>query len=220
MNSQNSILSTKKLTDLEKELVINAGIGYVEYNAIEIELLDIVMQREVQNAIFTSKNAVRVIEKLALKIEHCFCVGENTKKQLEDKGYTVKEVAKNALDLGQIISKKYQKEQFLFFCGNLRRNELPTILSENNIDFTEKIVYKTHIKPRKFDRIFEGVLLFSPSGVQSYVSENNLKESIAFCIGNTTANEARKYATNVIVANKPTVTNVIVQAVKCFDKRI
>ncbi len=216
MENHTTILSTKKLSTSQKELLLNSGIGFVAYDAIKIELLKIDKLPDVQNAIFTSKNAVKSILSSGTNISNCFCVGENTKKLLEEKGQKVIEIAQNASDLAKIIVKKYKNESFLFFCGNLRRNELPDLLKQYNMTLNEQIVYKTHPNSKKFDRSFEGILFFSPSGVQSFVSENNIDNSIAFCIGNTTASEAKKYTDKTIIANKPTVENVIVQAVKYF----
>ncbi|KAA1242865.1 uroporphyrinogen-III synthase [Aquimarina sp. RZ0] len=215
-----TILSTKKLFTPQKELLLNSGLGLVEYDAIEIELLAVNFSKKIQNAIVTSKNAVKGILHATLGIQHCFCVGEHTRKLLEENGYMVVETASNASVLAEIIVKKYKKDSFVFFCGNKRRDELPLLLRENNIQLEEEIVYKTELKPKKMNRTFEGILFFSPSAVQSYVAANTFGRSIAFCIGNTTASEAEKYAGNIIVATKPTVENVIVQAVKYFDKRI
>ncbi len=220
MNTNTTILSTKKLSTAQRELLLNAGIGFVEYNAIEIEFVDVHFNREIKNAIFTSKNAVKSIQYSAFSIQNCFCVGENTRKLLEENGQKVVEIAQNASELGKIITNNYSNEQFYFFCGNLRRDELPSILKNNNIQLQEVEVYKTLIKSKKFDRSFDGILFFSPSGIQSYIADNTIGESVAFCIGNTTASEAKKYTDDIIVANKPTVENVIVQAVKYFDKRI
>lgn len=216
MDTSPTILSTKKLSAVQKELLLNAGLGFVEYGAIAIELLEINIEHTIQNAIFTSKNAVKAIQNSGMIISNCFCVGDNTKKLLQENDLNVLETAQNASDLAKIITKKYKNNSFLFFCGNLRRDELPNLLEQNNVDVKEQIVYKTHLKSNKFNRMFDGILFFSPSGIQSYVSENKIGESILFCIGNTTASEARKYTNNIIVANKPTVENVIVQAVKYF----
>ncbi|MBQ4801317.1 uroporphyrinogen-III synthase [Aquimarina sp. MMG015] len=220
MNANATILSTRKLSSSQKELLLNSGIGFVEYNAIEIELLELEFNRDIKNAIFTSKNAVKAIQNSEFTIENCFCVGENTKKLLEENGQKVVEIAQNASNLAKIIVKSYKKEQFYFFCGNMRRAELPLTLKENTIQLEQIVVYKTHMKSKKFDRTFEGILFFSPSGVQSYTMTNSVDESMAFCIGNTTASEAKKHTKNCIVANKPTVENVLVQAVKYFYKRI
>ena len=211
-----TILSTKKLSVAQKELLLNTGLGFVEYDAIRIEFIETSIDYTIQNAIFTSKNAVKAIQDFGMNISNCFCVGENTKKLLQEHDLNVVETAQNASDLAKTIIENYKNESFLFLCGNLRRNELPDLLKQNNVDVKEKVVYKTHLKSNKFNRQFDGILFFSPSGIQSYVSENTIGESIVFCIGNTTASEAKKHTENSIVANKPTVENVIVQAVKYF----
>jgi len=215
-----TILSTKIVSEAQKELLLNAGLGYVEYNAIEVELLDFRYNNKVKNVIFTSKNAVNAIQGLGINIENCFCVGEKTKRILEGNGYNVVETSQNATELANSIVKKHKNDQFLFLCGNRRRDELPMILKKHGIQLQEHIVYNTHFNKKRFQRPFDGILFFSPSAIQSYMTSNALDNSIAFCIGNTTASEAKKYTSNIIVANKPTIENVIVQAVKYFDKKI
>ncbi|MBQ4822057.1 uroporphyrinogen-III synthase [Aquimarina sp. MMG016] len=214
MSSGSTILSTKKLTVAQKELLLNSGIGFVEFDAIQIEFLEVTNEKEVENAIFTSKNAVKAIKNSGMNISNCFCVGANTKNFLEENGQKVLETAQNASDLAEIIVENYKNESFLFFCGNLRRDELPGLLKLNNVQLKEQIVYNTYLSSKKFDRVFDGILFFSPSEVQSYVEENQIGDSIAFCIGNTTASEVKKYTRNIVIANKPTVENVIVQVVK------
>ncbi|WP_271768540.1 uroporphyrinogen-III synthase [Aquimarina algiphila] len=219
MNISATILSAKKLTTPQKELLLNAGVRFVEYDPIQIELLNVEIKQQIQNAIFSSKNAVKAIQNAKINIQNCFCVGATTKKLLEENGQNVVETAQNAIELAEIIVKKYKSESFLFFCGNLRRDELPEYLNQNNVHLDEQIVYKTHQTAIKFNRSFDGILFFSPSGIQSYVSENSIGESISFCIGSTTASEAKKYTNDIIIANKPTVENVIVQAVKYFNNK-
>jgi len=216
--STKTILSTKKLTLSQKELVLNAKLGLVDYNAIDIELLVPELKlKTITNAIFTSKNAVKAIAQTKLTLQHCFCVGEKTKILLEELGYIVVETAKNALELAEIIAQKYNNESFLFFCGNMRRNELPDYLEQNKIELKEQVVYKTKMIEKKIDRSYDGILFFSPSAVQSYCSENSLDNTVAFCIGTTTAAEAKQYTQQIVIANKPTVENVIVQAVKYLN---
>jgi uroporphyrinogen-III synthase len=212
-----SVLSTKKLSLSQKQLLLNSGKGLVEYDAIQIDFIDFKTDSGlIQNAIITSKNTVKAILKKDLKIKNCFCVGEKTASFLRRNNFNVTEIANYGVDLAQIIVEKYLDEQFTFFCGNERRDELPAILKKNNVNFDEIEVYKTKLKPKQFEREFDGILFFSPSGVKSFVSENKLNKSIAFCIGTTTASEAKKYTNNIVIANKPSIENVIVQAVKYF----
>jgi len=51
-------------------------------------------------------------------------------------------------------------------------------------------------------------MFYSPSTVESFVRSNN-GEIIAFCIGETTAKEAKKHFDDVRVAKVPTVESVI-----------
>ena len=55
---------------------------------------------------------------------------------------------------------------------------------------------------------FSGVLFYSPSTVESYMQDNST-DKIAFCIGESTAKEARKHFENVQVAKLPTVESVL-----------
>jgi uroporphyrinogen-III synthase len=70
-------------------------------------------------------------------------------------------------------------------------------------------VYNTTLNFRKFKSDFEGALFFSPSGVSSYIQENSLENSVAFCIGNTTANEAKKYTSDIVVGTQATIESTI-----------
>nr|WP_299071226.1 uroporphyrinogen-III synthase [uncultured Allomuricauda sp.] len=217
-----TVLSTKILSPSQKELFLNSGLGLVEHNALKIEFLDIIIPLHYQNYIFTSKNAVKAFLNHSKKTDHsncnAFCVGEKTKAILEENGLKVVKKTENASDLGNYIVKNFKNEDFLFLSGNIRRQELPEILSKNNIRYAEVEVYKTHLEIRKFNRSFDGILFFSPSGIKSFVKENPLSKKLAFCIGNTTATEAKKHTNQIIIANKPTVENVLVQAIKYFKK--
>ncbi|MEX2349552.1 MAG: uroporphyrinogen-III synthase [Flavobacteriaceae bacterium] len=209
-----TVLSTKKLSEPQRNLLLQAGIGLVEYDSISIETVDFGVEENIENAIITSQNAVKALVDKKAQINNCFCVGEKTKTLLEANGYPVKIKADYGKELAAIIVKKFPDERFTFFCGNLRRDELPAILQENNIAFTEVEVYKTVVKPKKFDRSFDGILFFSPSGVESFTKENTLDNTTAFCIGTTTAAEAEKHTDKIKIATKPTIENVIVQVVK------
>ena len=219
-----TILSTKILSTPQKELLLNANQNFVEYNALNMEFLSFKIDAEYDYYIFTSQTGVNAFlnnnngTKLAEK--KIFCVGDKTKTLLEQHGTTVIEIAQNSFGLGQIIAKKYKKSSFMVFSGNLRRQELPDILTKNNIRYKELEIYNTHLNYKQFNRNFDGVLFFSPSGVQSFIKKNQLDCSWAFCIGETTASEAKKYTNQIIIANKPTVENVLIKAIKHFNSHL
>lgn len=221
-----TVLSTKLLSLPQKELLLNAGMGLVEYNALTIKFPKVEIPLAQGNYIFTSQNGVKAFlkavtahkTKINTKYLSCFCVGEKTKGFLEDVGLTVVETANNASQLGKVIVEKYQTNPFTYICGSFRRDELPHILSENKIEFKEITSYRTHLVKKQFKRPFDGILFFSPSGIKSYLQVNGLHEAVLFCIGKTTADEAKKHSDNIITANRPTVENVLVQAIKHLDK--
>lgn len=217
MEEPSTILSTKMLTESQRELLLNAGIAFVEYDSITTQAIPFKLEeKQVKNVIITSSNAIEAIRSSGIEVKYFFCVGQKTKTLLNQNGYQVKESADNAAALAEIIAKEYQKEVFYFFCGNIRRDELPKTLNTHNIKYKEVVVYETLANLKEFDRVFDGILFFSPSGVKSFLAANYIEDSVAFCIGNTTGDEVTTYTDNVIIANRPTVENVIVQAIKYF----
>jgi len=218
-----SILSTRKLSRSQRELLLNAGIGLVEKDFISIEPLEFSVEDLPENLIFTSRNSVELFHckysEEDLRNWNIFCVGEKTAALLSSKGYSVKETEDYGASLARIIAEHYQGREFVFFCGKKRNPDLPEYLRRHQVNFREIHLYNTLFTPSKIDRIFEGVLFFSPSGVQSFCLENSLSGSLAFCIGTTTAAEAEKHTRNLVLATKPTIESVIVQVIKHFGPR-
>lgn len=215
-----TILSTKKLSLSQKNLFLNSGLSLVEYDAIKIEFLDFeIPEKEIKNAIITSKNSAKAIIEKQLKILNCFCVGEKTAGFLKNHNFNIREISDYGSDLAKIITEKYRNEKFTFFCGNLRREELPSELKKEDIEFKEVEVYKTSLNQQSFQQEFDGIMFYSPSGVKSFTSENKMKESTVFCIGRTTAKEAEKHTKNIVIATKPSIENLIVTVVKHYKEK-
>ncbi|MFC7356283.1 uroporphyrinogen-III synthase [Jejudonia soesokkakensis] len=218
------VLSTKKLLLNQKELLLNAGVTFVEYDSIKIDFVDFELPQKVQLAIFTSQNGVISFlnsqsgSNRNWSIEKIFCVGDKTKKLLEENGLKVVKTAQNSSELGSFIAKRYKNEQFYYFCGSKRRNELPEIINASENELFEVKTYKTTLNSKKFDQNWDGILFFSPSGVASFTMNNKMNNSVAFCIGNTTASEAKKHTDKIVLANTTTVESVIAKAVKTLRK--
>lgn len=215
-----TILSTKKLTEKNKVKLENAGLLIVERNFIKTKKVKFSTDEINENLIFTSKNAVKSVLSIkdTLIGKNVFCVGNKTKKFLEKKGFTVVETADNAKELAKIISKNYQSSCFTFFCGNIRKETLPNILNENKIQHNEIVVYKTVLKPHKASVKIDGILFFSPSGVESFIKKNEIKNSMCFCIGKTTASSLQNITTNIKIAKTTTVESVIKKCIKYYNK--
>ena len=221
------VLSTKKLQPNQRDLLLGAGFSVVDYNAIDIEVLDFEIPAKIKNAIFTSQNGVKAFlsqtslhpssregEGPEVRIAKVFCVGQKTKALLEKNGLNVVKTTDYGADLADFITENYKNDSFHLFCGTKRRDEIPQALKNAEIDFFELKTYKTTLKPRKFDQKWDGILFFSPSGVESFSSQNNLKNTIAFCIGTTTAAAAKKHTSTVVIANSTSIESVIAKAVK------
>ena len=209
------MLSTKKLKENQRSLLLGSGISLVEYDAIKIDFVPFEIPQQVENAIFTSQNAVLSVQGSAGSIQNCFCVGEKTKLLLEENGFKVVKMTEYASELSDYLVQHHKNDFFHFFCGNIRSDEIPSKLKKNNIAFEEIIVYNTILRPKKFERDFDAILFYSPSGVRSYFKMNNSisNKTIAVCIGTTTASEARNYVENVVISNSTTVESVIAKAV-------
>jgi len=222
MQNQIRILSTKKLLSNQKQFLLNANFNLIEADFIKTESKPFELKNINDNLIFTSQNAVHSLIENAqellpkLREKNIFCVGLKTKALLEENGFNVIAYTGYAEDLAEIIALIYSKESFTFFSGNLRRDTLPDFLKEANIKFNEIEVYETHLTPQKINSPLDGILFFSPSGVESYLKDNKIKKEICFCIGNTTAEALEKTTKNIVIANQPTVENTIIQCINEF----
>jgi uroporphyrinogen-III synthase len=216
------ILSTKKLLPNQKQFMLNAGFSIVEADFIKIKNNHPKLNNIKDNLIFTSQNAVRSILEYEnpgfLKTKNCFCVGIKTKALLEENGFKVIIFSDYASDLAGIISKDYRNEKFTFFSGNLRKDELPEMLKKAHVDSNEIEVYETVLEPKKIKTPADGILFFSPSGVESFLKENNIKNESCFCIGKTTAKALENITTKMIIANQPSVENLIIQVINHYKK--
>ncbi|UOK43240.1 MULTISPECIES: uroporphyrinogen-III synthase [Flavobacterium] len=221
MNDSIRILSTKKLLPNQKQYLLNAGFSVVEADFITTKPIAFELKNIHDSLIFSSQNGVQSIlehPKVAeLKSKDVFCVGLKTKTLLEENGFKVVAYTGYAEDLAEIITLVYPNNQYTFFSGNLRRDTLPEMMKEAGVSFNEINVYETVLTPQKINTKPDGILFFSPSGLESYLKENKITKEIAFCIGNTTAEAANRLGIkNIVIANQPTIENTIIQCINEF----
>jgi len=210
-----SVLSTKLLSPSQKNLLLNAYLSLTEYNAIQTKALKIpasISEEKYQNVIVTSQTTVEIIKDF--KIETCFCVGEKTALKLKSLGFKVEVIAESGIELGKKINQDYSELSFTFFGSKKRRPELSSALKKANVSLAEVFVYDTIKIPKTFQRDFDAVLCFSPSGVDSFFEGNRDTRAKIICIGSTTAQQAKLYSESVFVSTKTSVESVIVKTVK------
>ena len=174
---------------------------------------------------FTSMNAVEAVADV-LKDQQInwsiYCIGTTT-VQLVEKYFGHQHIAgtaNSAAELAQLIATDKSIKKVDFFCGDQRRDELPDILRSNEIEVNELVIYTTSTVPHTIDKMYDGILFFSPSGVHSFFENNTLPAStILFAIGSTTGNEIVKYTSNkIVLSNIPGKENLVRKMIEYFTE--
>ncbi|PKQ45681.1 hydroxymethylbilane synthase [Confluentibacter flavum] len=213
-NKKTNVYSTKSLTEgqrllFHEKVVVDSGdFIKISLNRIHPRFL----KNEIKNVVITSKNAVESLttnySAIELQFKNIYCVGRRTKQLVEKKIGKVTHSENSAKKLAHYLVDYMEGTEVTYFCSDLRLDDLPTILEENNIKVTEVEAYQTKLDAIKIPDSIEGVMFYSPSTVQSYLEKNHAN-GIAFCIGETTATEAKKHFDDVRIAKVPTVESVI-----------
>lgn len=218
-----TILSTKRLNFQQKEQLLREGFKVIDENFIEVETINFRANTDFDILIFTSQNAVESITKNhifpILQKKKAICVGEKTKIKLQHSGFEVLDCTAYAEDLTQIIEQKYFNKSFLFFCGNLRSNILPDFFKKHRLTYCEVIVYKTTKTPKPINEKLDGILFFSPSGVESFLQKNSLSTEQLFCIGKTTANALKNFPQPCTIAPFPTQEHTIEKCIEFYKNK-
>jgi uroporphyrinogen-III synthase len=224
MAKSTQILSTKILSPLQKQELVKAGLEVIDTDFIQTQNKSFELKDLNESLIFTSQNAVHSVlsnpKSEELKSKNVYCVGLKTKALLADNGFNVVAYTGYASDLAEIITLIYSNESFTFFSGNLRRDTLPDALKEAGIKFNEIQVYDTSLQPQKIKTAPDAILFFSPSGVKSYLKDNTIKKETCFCIGETTAEALAKITKNIIIADQPTVEDVIEDVIVEYSNKL
>ncbi len=187
--------------------------------------------------IFTSRNAVdhyfKVCKELKIEVPSdmkYFCISEQTANYLQKyivirkrKIFTGHRTATELLE----VLKKHRNEKFLFPCSNIRKDDIPKFLRENDYDFSEAILYRTVASDLSdlADIKYDIIAFFSPSGINSlFVNFPDFKQNktrIA-AFGPTTAQAVKDH--NLILdieaplPNAPSMTGAIEVYVKKVNK--
>jgi len=129
--------------------------------------------------IFTSRNAVDHFFNIckSLKIEmpadmKYFCISDQTANYLQKyiviRKRKIFTGSKTAQDLIEIL-KKHKNEKYIFPCSNIRKNDIPNFLTQNEYTFNEAIIYNTVASDLSdlADVNYDLIAFFSPSGINS-----------------------------------------------------
>ncbi|PID69968.1 MAG: hydroxymethylbilane synthase [Flavobacteriales bacterium] len=225
VNKKYTVYASKALTTnqkylFHKEIAVKASdFIKIRYSRIPVTVL----KEPIAHVVITSKNAVAALASNfpldKLQFKNIYCVGRRTRALIEKEIGRVNYMASNSKKLGEYLVKQLDaSDEVTIFCSNIRMDNMPDMLSENEISLREIVAYKTMLSPEIVDRTPDGLLFFSPSTVQSYLSKNQA-EGVAFCVGETTAKEAKKHFTQVAIAKVPTVESVIERVNEYFSDK-
>jgi uroporphyrinogen-III synthase len=180
--------------------------------------------------VFTSANGVEVVgHYLAQEASvhapnwQVFCISGRTREAVTKllPQAPILATAEYGATLAELIKEHADVKEVLFFCGNKRREELPTLLKEAGIRVHELVVYQTEETPTTIPEDLDGVLFFSPSAVSSFFAANTLKqETVCFAIGTTTAEALANHTTNKIITSATTSQASILEAVQHYFNSI
>jgi uroporphyrinogen-III synthase len=232
------VLSTKKLDPSLIEQAKENGIDIIEQEFISIkpiwnqETFDRIIgfvNNNTQNIVVTSANAVDVLnsymnfnDTYLVADWNIFCLSGKTKSAILNALLLRKNIVDETSDATKLANKIIAKgvKEIIFFCSNKRREELPTALKKANIKVHEVVLYETAETPATVDKDFDAVLFFSPSGVQSFFSANELnEESICFAIGRTTATSIATFTQNRIVKSpSPDPKKMVEEVIEFFKE--
>ena len=206
--------STKTLTDDQLQLFSkDLNIGSSDFIKISLNrMASSIAKSKIKNVVITNQNAVdSILHNFSgdeLQFENIYCVGRRVKRLIENRIGKVTHYEKNAEKLANYLVEFMEGTEVTYFCGDQRLDNFSTILSENNITVNEIEAYQTKFDAIQVDEKALGIMFYSPSTVHSYMQKNKANK-IAYCIGETTAKEARKHFKDVRVAKIPTVESVI-----------
>ena len=227
-----AILSTKNIDEALINMTASKNIFIEVLSFIRTEpVVSVEVQQEIELAmnqyatvVFTSAQAVEIVfAELHDEIPDwkIFCISHATCDAATNYfgEQSIEGTADNAQDLAQLIIDRENVDELFFFCGDQRRSELPDLLSNHGIDVNEIVVYQTIATPHEVGKNYHGILFFSPSAVRSFFHKNKLKsEAVLFAIGNTTANEIRKFSKNkIIISDEPNTQTLLNEVMSYFS---
>lgn len=160
----------------------------------------------IPNENFTAKNYNKI-----------YCVGEKTKKELRKNGFGTFKVLRNAEELSKFIVTHCQHEKFLHFCGNIALDVLDRNLPLQNISYKKITVYNTEEINPVITEKYHAAVFFSPSGVRSFANRNSFEDMKLISIGETTARELRKHASQPVLVSEG---NSLISVLKLIRKEI
>jgi uroporphyrinogen III methyltransferase/synthase len=221
----NASVLSEKLKDL--------GCHVIEAPCIRIEPLDNAeLEKAIKNIesynwiVFTSAAGADLFFDYLIEIKFDIrklyhikfaAVGSETQKTIEKRGVCVDYVPKqyNGRELAEGLLFQIQKNDKILLAGaKTNSGEIAKIFSDNNIDFENIALYETVYETAQNESIAETdwVAFTSSSSVEGFAKafpDINLTQINGLCIGEQTAETAKKYGIKTIISKKATIDGMV-----------
>ncbi|HWB63006.1 MAG TPA: uroporphyrinogen-III synthase [Chitinophagales bacterium] len=210
------VLSTKQLDGNQLLYADKLGLKITTMDVVETTGVNFefnpALLKTYDGVVFTSQNAVNGFFAFGnfvtiISGKKIFATSGRTANALAQRGF-IPMMGKNANELADVIINNKTVKSVMHICGNLKLDVLEEKLTGAKISYTPLVVYETILlKEKAPSGKYDAVMLYSPSGVESYFSANKPREKTAYCcIGDTTAAAAIKTAPASLVfeAKEPT----------------
>lgn len=172
-----------------------------------------------QTVIFTSKRAVHAVSSLLPSVPDWtfYSIDGTTYQEISNRwgSQSIIDCASYGAELVQKIISNSPSEKLIFFCGDIRLDTIPDALRKAGIAFEEVVVYHTTLTPRKITNNYDAILFYSPSGVHSFFTHNQVANIRLYSIGTTTtaALENYNHGNNTIITSPKTDKKVMIEQV-------
>lgn len=224
------VLSTKLLSEDLIESAHKMGMSLKCEDFIRVHELDFDISAlkalRYDAIVFTSSNAVSSFygnEDLD-RPDHAipvYAISGKTQEELENYDIVPIAVADNANELADKILDNKNIRSVLHICGSLRLDVLENKLTAAGVGYIPFTVCETILNSTILDDIYDVVMFFSPSGIDSFVMKNELNPGTLYCcIGETTADRLKSINDKliIIVPVKPT-PEAMITMIKNYKKQ-
>lgn len=237
LSKKPNILFTRSLSDNEQNIAKSNGLevrivpfikpstNYDKQSVLK-EILS--LSDRIDAFAFTSQNAVKALLPLfsepqfysLLKAKMVFATGKKTTQTLDTQGIRLTgPLSNDAESLGNLIKKNGSVKMVVYFKGNLSLDILKTVLNNSNIEVIEKSVYYTSLISKKIKDVgvFDGIVFYSPSAVNSFFRSNQLDKNMpVFCIGTTTGIYLKKMIPNEIIQPSEPESELLINRIRNY----
>lgn len=201
MSSAPHIVSTRKLTSAKMHELQMAGWEFTDHDFIS-KLIHVPTELNAQSihkhVVLTSITGVKaflqIVKQLHLNSEDyiVYCISRGTREYAAASKLNIKSTAPTASALADEILRDVEVKTVTHVSSNLRREELSEKLKNAGVAVHNVIAYRTEFTPLVLGSSYDGIIFFSPSAVDSFLSLNPLQQVPCFCIGQTTADYAKQ----------------------------